>query len=569
MSMPVVLAKIRAKAHKWRHMSEASERSVLEHLGPSALAFLLATDTESIQARVADPTAHPLNTQQEQVLAQLVEIDAQLKPWLPESDNAGEWTDRLSMASDPVPDMSLGNLARTISGGALLTVDTTQGKLEQLLTKLAIDCYPGLLVKEPDGPLGFPRSLSRAMWQNPALQAFQDLARNDPDLGKLFTDENEHSGPVGSVLRSTGSGGGIQLWGLAESLINAGWIAATVIDQHPNVEDFVAAVVKNLEAVRAAINGRPARIPARVGLAGVLLPQSASDMNLGWARLRRSDERDKPYFRTSGKSEQLTGTNERGETAVINYHGDLVLELDVPYRLAVRDLNIPEPWPEALLVSARTVESAVEDLRLGLLLAISDRRTVIHLSWQTFVDPLSGHRMLGWNDRTQAVGLMPTKLKTAELRKWIEWTQLIHQHRTPSIAVAVRRMLASVAERRTMEDILVDAVIVWENLFGAKTETTLRVCSSLAWLLGTSAADRKVRFARYKKIYGFRSAVVHGAASIRQQELQEYALEAVEISMDALRAIFKKRSDLLGLPSSEERSIEMMHGVKPPRSMSE
>lgn len=547
-------------------MSEASERSVLEHLGPSALAFLLATDVETTQARIADPTAKPLNDQQEQVLAQLVEIDAQLQPWLPGSDNAGEWTDRLSMESDPLPGTSLGNLARTISGGSLMAVDPAAGKLEQLLMKLAIDCYPGLLVKESDDPTGFPRSLSRAMYRNPANKAFQDLARKDPDLKKLFTSENEHSGPVGSVLRSTGSGGSTQLWTLADNLINAGWIAASVIDQHPSVEDFVTSVLDGLGTVREAINGRPVRVAARVGLAGVLLPESATEINFGWARLRRADERDKPYFRTFGQNEQLTGTNERGETAVINYHGDLVLELDVPYAIAIRDLDISEPWPEPLLISARTVESAVEDLRLGLLLAISDRRTVIHLSWQTFLDPLSSHRMMGWNDLTRAVGLMPTKLTTAQIRKWKEWTELIHQHRTPSVAVAVRRMLASVAERRTMEDILVDAVIVWENLFGAKTETTLRVCSSLAWLLGTSAADRKVRFARYKKIYGFRSAVVHGAASIKQQELQEYALEAVEISMDALRAVFKKRPDLLELPSSEERSIEMMHGAKPPRT---
>lgn len=51
--------------------------------------------------------------------------------------------------------------------------------------------------------------------------------------------------------------------------------------------------------------------------------------------------------------------------------------------------------------------------------------------------------------------------------------------------------------------LLVDAVILWDNPFGARTETTLRVTSSLAWLLGSSAVDRKSKQKHYKDIYNF------------------------------------------------------------------
>ncbi|MEJ3406106.1 hypothetical protein WDJ51_15330 [Rathayibacter sp. YIM 133350] len=540
-------------------MTEAGERALFDRLGIESLAYLLAADVGELEARRENPFTHQLNERQERVLGELVTLDTTIQPRRPGGDNAAEWTSFLATASDPNPDVSLGNLARTMSGGSVPSVDTGLGGVEGLLTKMAIDCYPGLLVREPDDPFGFPRSLSRALFRHPANQAFQDLARSDDDLGRVFTEESEHTGPTGSVLRSTGNGGTLQLWSLAETLISSGWIAASTLSNAPTIDKFTTAVLDGLNKIRAAIDAQPVRIPARVGLAGMLLPEEIEEVDLGWGRLRRSDERDAPYIRAAGASGQLTGTDEFGETAVINYHGDLVLEIEVPYSLRIRSLDVTQPWPESLLVSARAVEAAVENLRLGLLLAFPDRRAVVHVSWQTQLDPLSSHRLAGWNDLTRAVGLMPMNLSSPQIGQWRDWAIRVQQHRTPSTAVAVRRMLASVAERRTMEDVLVDAVIVWENLFGAKTETTLRVCSSLAWLLGTSADDRKARLARYKKIYAFRSAVVHGAASINQQQLQEFALESVEISMDALRAIFESRPELLAIPTSEERSLEIMH----------
>jgi hypothetical protein len=540
-------------------MNEASERALFEHIGDDALAYLLATDLDTLRTRLQDPEDNRLTAPQEEVLAQLVAIDLQMQAWQSGLDTSSEWAARLSGLSGPDPKISLGNLARRVAGGDVPEAGGGS-PLERALLKMALDCYPGQLVKEPDEPFWSMGSLSRSLFSNPENKIFQNAVQTDPVLSRLYTEETEHSGPVGSVIRSVGSGGTVQLWTLADTLLDTGWTLASLATKRPTSEEFSVAVLSTLDTLRAAVQGDLASVPARMGLTGALFPDGIDEMKLGWARIRRADERDEHWAKRSGITGQLTGTNSQGETAVISYQGDLVLELDAPYVLAIRELDITtDPWPEALLISARALEEAVENLRLGLLLAFPEKRVVLHSTWQTQVDPLSRGLILGWNDVTRSVGLMPTRLTRAQVKDWQRWATKIGSRRIPTIAVAVRRMLASVAERRTMEDILVDAVIVWENLFGAKTETTLRVSSSLAWLLGTSRQDRRDRQTRYKKIYEFRSRVVHGTPNVNQRDLQTYALEAVQISIDALRAIFDQHPDLLDIESSEERSLEIMH----------
>jgi hypothetical protein len=57
--------------------------------------------------------------------------------------------------------------------------------------------------------------------------------------------------------------------------------------------------------------------------------------------------------------------------------------------------------------------------------------------------------------------------------------------------MSIRRILRAVSERKEPEDTLIDAVIVWENLFGSSQETTLRVTMSVAWMLGTDSKHRE------------------------------------------------------------------------------
>jgi hypothetical protein len=538
-------------------MDGSAERALYQHLGEDALLYLLNTNSATLHARLEEADSPALTVDQVALLDQLVAIDQQTGGW--QGDTSSEWASRLGSLSDPVPTLSLGNLVRQLAGGEITSVPENATDLERELYLLAIDAYPGLIVRESDDPFDRRIGLPVSFFRHPANEAFQQQVREDDILGPLFANESEHSGPSAQVTRSIGQGGGVQLWTLSSTLLSSAWAIACLNSRVPTIDEFLSAVQSNVLILKTALAGKKATIPARVGLTGVLLPEGLDEIELGWGRIRRSDERDAVFVKSTSLTGQLTGTNEAGETAVINYSGDLVLELDVPYAVSTKEWDPTTPWPEELLISSQALVEAVENVRLGLVLAFPERRVVVHTSWTVQIDPLVQGRFAGWNNVTTAVGLMPTQLTKQQVNEWKTWTSRIGKHRIPTIGVAIRRMLASVAERRSMDDVLVDAVIVWENLFGATTETTLRVSSSLAWLLGTSSADRKLRLEQYKKIYGFRSRVVHGTPTIDQEKLNEYGMQAVQISIDALRAVFDKRVELLKIPNSEKRSLELMH----------
>lgn len=147
------------------------------------------------------------------------------------------------------------------------------------------------------------------------------------------------------------------------------------------------------------------------------------------------------------------------------------------------------------------------------------------------LDPLQPGTGLSWRNPQEPPRYTPVQLTVPQAAEWGKWAQRVGGLRTPTVAVAIRRMLAAVAERNTTEDVLVDVVIVLENLVGAKTETMLRVCSSLAWLLGSDKEVRLTQQGAFKKMYELRSKLVHGDASPDRKKVAESSRDAVKVSL--------------------------------------
>jgi hypothetical protein len=111
-----------------------------------------------------------------------------------------------------------------------------------------------------------------------------------------------------------------------------------------------------------------------------------------------------------------------------------------------------------------------------------------------------------------------------------------------------------------MADRLVDSVIVWENLFGTvEGEPRLRISAALAWLLTGDPIDREARQLELKRLYDYRSKIVHGGKP-DEVALGEQANAALMHARDALRALFSDRTDVLALPDGAARSLRMIMG---------
>jgi hypothetical protein len=147
--------------------------------------------------------------------------------------------------------------------------------------------------------------------------------------------------------------------------------------------------------------------------------------------------------------------------------------------------------------------------------------------------------------------------EAADVRRW---AQVLGKRYSPKLDVAARRINAALSHRIDPADRLIDAVTAWESLFSSEQDATLRVTGSLAWLLEpTNPTARDERHAEAAKIYGLRSAVVHGRDP-NPEEVHSASLRATELAVLAVANLLNVRPDLIRL-DSKDRSRRLLLGL--------
>jgi hypothetical protein len=531
-----------------------AEALLVEALGIPFLAFVLNESADAVAARLESRT--PLSADHDAVLVELVRALGQI----PRTD---PFSLRFSLAALGEHDLNLGaswaTWAYTQTGGVLDVPEASDDLTASLMTMLR-DTYPLFLLPRSDEAFGLRTAeIAGPLFRHPGREQFEREVMLDPSLSQLFPEDDEMSGRHGTIHRSTGSGGDIQLAMFASSVLQNGWEFASLACPSPTMRQHAEGVVEVLTLARDAIDGKPVAIPAIVGVAGLRLA-GRTRLDLPWGHLRvstPSDERRIP----PGLAGKLTTSTPDGRQVEIDYAGDLVMELAVPYRVAIGKSSADNAWPVPL-TSADLVERHLETLRLSLLLSwdSGEPRPVVVGTWRSFVDPLRDGGGMAWSDPRRLPSFVPTELSESRADKWQEWTERVHCGRIPAIDIAIRRTLAAAAERADPTDGFVDAVIAWENLFGASEgEQTLRISAALAWLTGDSATARATIRKKVADLYRVRSKVVHGATALEPQKAYEHRTEALDIAIRALRVLLKDRPELLSdCSTSGERSVRLL-----------
>ena len=438
--------------------------------------------------------------------------------------------------------------------GATAAIWDTEDAIAHILQRELEDVYGFMLLPPEDPVLGVGLPLSN----HPLQTEFQDLVMNDEAFKLIFTTKTDSIGWRGSYLGMS-QGGGLQLWGLDERLLCSALYLARLETASPTIEQVGAKVETVLSMCRKSLKGGTVMVPVRFGLTGVILPTDFTPAQSGNCTIRAADDRDWHIHSRTGISGQL------GNDAVnVNYVGDIVVETEASYRIKITSgqdfLETVPKWPDALMRPLEEVGDLINAIRLGLVLA-SDSNQPCNLAstWISTFDPLSRTPALSWTDPTQAINLQPRQLTDEEVSNWLQWSGRISTNVTKSTAISIRRALKAVGERQSVEDLLVDSVIVWENLFGAASETTHRVSASLAWLLADTFEGRAQLQKELKSLYNFRSQIVHGSKVARAEDYKK-AQRALTVALDTLRAILRDRPDLLQLRNGEERSIKILLG---------
>jgi Apea-like HEPN len=231
-----------------------------------------------------------------------------------------------------------------------------------------------------------------------------------------------------------------------------------------------------------------------------------------------------------------------------------ILETTLPLRwkLGEHDASISEEFT--------AVGTHRDLLALTALLALG-RSTPLHWLWQATLVPLQapGNEYVGgamgpsWSEPPA-----PDPLAEEQANGLVVWADRVARFYHPSIAVAMRRTLSAVAERNSSaEDTLIDAVIAWENLFGTggTSEMTFRVTTALALLLEPDPTSRPALRKELSKVYDLRSKVAHGGEVKSKDHLDARKDRAIDVAIEALRALFEMHPSLLSEPERGMRLI--------------
>lgn len=353
---------------------------LVDDLGIEALGFLLAMPPAQVRAAVADPEGCNFHPGQLKALRELSQVRKKLeKHELYLFDCSMLWARFLSIQ---IAGETRADLIRHASGGRLGNPAGTDS-LEGCLRTLVSDVYVSFLLPPRIPTLGAViGDPGGECFQNPVTNKLWYFIMQDPALKRLFPDDSTASGPSGYTMQSTGNGGTTQLWSFPGTMISAG-VKLSLIEDSGLTPDLVTQnAIRCINWIRKAICGEQVTVPVRIGLAGVLLPEGQTPIDVEWARIRPTTPYDDhlPPVIPRTTPDTLGALNVDGQGPVIQYSGDVVVEMNLPYSIRLADRESDIPGPMVTSDSRTRLTEAIENLRLGLLLTNPDERTPIVFS---------------------------------------------------------------------------------------------------------------------------------------------------------------------------------------------
>jgi hypothetical protein len=538
----------------------AAEALVQDVFGLPLLAYLCAADEPVVEARLEGTGA--LGPKAEAVLVrQLVPLAQHAATMAAGRGGHFIQMDLEVLGHHHEPSgTSIGNALRLEAGGDLpehgLRTDDEVGRV---LLDMLVDQYPVMLL--PPDPWRPP---SLALFRHPKGDELLRLVATDPELSRLFPEEDEgmEPGRIGMLYSSLGGGWTFQSVMFANAMLRSAWDAASTLVRQPSIREVADQTLSHLDLVRRAASGEAAEIRALVCFTGFTM-KDGGGIATPWGPLRPLTELEKRLAPPALEGAVST-THPDGTALTVSYAGEVVLDTTLPYALAATPHSPGDLPPAPKFPGLGELQHRVEGIQLAALLGVdrpAGSELVARLAWTFVAEPLSHGPRRQWSDARAGPAFVPYELNRDECESLGHWCELVHMHRRPAIEVAIRRVISAALVRLEPADRLVDAVIAWENLFGtAEGEPRLRISAALAWLVGEeSASAREELQARLRSLYDTRSKIVHGGV-VDQDSLATDANEAFGYAVRALAVLFKERPDVLTLPDGAARSLRLVLG---------
>lgn len=457
--------------------------------------------------------------------------------------------------------LNVAQSLRVGNGGTLPEVETNDA-LVAPLTRLALATFPLLHIPlvESDGWPNRSMDISLLINSHPDYQTTMEALLSDGDIGSFFpsaggrlpTDTETLYGLTMSAVWSTGVAGGLQLVMLPAAILD--YIRLQVRLGGHDEASPEAAVAETVALMRQVSRTKRAPAPVVIGLGNVRVPSGQAVRLAGGTLLPREDLDEVALGVSEQTSSFLVLDAELGLFDVLGAE-DLEHRGDRP--AVFSRLEHRRPLIDA---AARALDREVVRARLAIALASpDDKRTAPVVRYRWTPNPfLLGS---GWSGLTASLQVFEEwTIDGADAIRVRDWSQRLASL-PDSMWLGARRLVGAMAERIDPLDAFVDAVVCWENLFGAETEVSFRVSAALATLLEPQRPmERAALFAEVRELYNVRSGLVHGSREPSELKAAQFRERAIELALAAMRAVFD-RPDLLEAKNASERNRRLLIGA--------
>lgn len=374
---------------------------------------------------------------------------------------------------------------------------------------------------------------------DPRAKELEQLLITDPILSRLYPSVDPKSGVAGGYyIAPSGAAGPIDPKSFVQDLLTLAWDECRLSHIEVSSTMFVSEVSNCFSRIVAGIQSQFAPIPVRSGVAGIRLPDAVGQVEMPHGYLRNSDERD------SWRLARICTSPGDRETPLI-------------YESALKSGGKVVPLEEEASATASSdssewVEHDRQWRRVRLALALVRPTRVLRM-WDWARTPLGQQQVGGCG----LVEIASSTLTIEEVEAWKALAFDLEKLPVEHIDVAIDRSLRMLDGSRYPDDLLINSVMAWENLFGATGDTSFRVAACLALILEPDSRQRSSTFTRIKKLYDLRSQVVHGSSHLKGSDFDK-AYEAQNLTFDLLRTIITSFPELVSLKNGNERSKSLI-----------
>ena len=493
---------------------------------------------------------------------QVVNFLSALASQLPLDEDGGTLSASMTLSSQlsqyvPEQQTVLAHQLRAMSGGDLAAAPESTDPVLDLLNRVAHDLWPIYLLPPPShGPKLFWLSSRGNLFQYPFLNELINAVLNDDSLSKLFPGaesigaDNQLSAAFSIQshwIMNAGGAGSQQLFTVLSNLLLDAVVRTLLRNGRLDHDEMMTSVAESLNVLRQLADGKIVDVPTIIGFSGVQLEEGAEiKLPTGVIRQIRSIERD----------------------LILNQADTVSVVVGTTFPLQILEVSEFDPtddnWHKKYQKYAsrmeevqRTFQHGIDQIRLSILLSSKgDEYLGSNEVGRFAADPTRPGGFSTWamDARIPASYVLSGDQK----QDVVNWHRLITVKHPESLDIAMKRLLSSASTRFDFNDAFIDALIVWENAFGTKQETTFRVTGALAKLIEPEDFSKRAALQKeLSALYGVRSALIHGAKEPNAEKSWAYRQRSIGIAIDCLRKLYKDRPDLLAI-NSEERSKTLL-----------